>query len=257
MGIEQDGLGAGELLGIFYEGEACPAVAQGYARGAQEGPGALAAGRPAVFRRLIAMELQRSACHISACSYHIDSALVDEQQHGCDKRRQACRQLCRTRRRHGTRARRIHHKTDGVGPGGHGRIHVLFARQPADLDACAGRGGSGGAQPAAGPPQGGLGPLGGQRTTRSGERGGAQPAAGPPQGGLGPLGGQRTTRSGERGGNIGHGSQSYAAVRAGRPHDCAYTGPRKYSPSGEKVGAATLRERACSTSAIHSGRWLP
>ena len=118
---------------------------------------------------------------------------------------------------------------DGVGPGGHGRIHVLFARQPADLDACAGRGGSGG----------------------------AQPAAGPPQGGLGPLGGQRTTRSGERGGNIGHGSQSYAAVRAGRPHDCAYTGPRKYSPSGEKVGAATLRERACSTSAIHSGRWLP
>jgi threonine aldolase len=55
---------------------------------------------------------------------------------------------------------------------------------------------------AAGPPQGDHGPLGGQRSTRSGERGGSMVAAGPPQGDHGPLGGQRSTRSGERGGNI-------------------------------------------------------
>ena len=55
---------------------------------------------------------------------------------------------------------------------------------------------------AAGPPQGDHGPLGGQRSTRSGERGGSMIAAGPPQGDHGPLGGQRSTQSGERGGNI-------------------------------------------------------
>ena len=61
---------------------------------------------------------------------------------------------------------------------------------------------SGGDVPAAGPPLGGHSPLGGQRSTRSGERGGDVPAAGPPLGGHSPLGGQRSTRSGERGGDI-------------------------------------------------------
>jgi general nucleoside transport system ATP-binding protein len=46
--------------------------------------------------------------------------------------------------------------------------------------------------PAAGPPQGGVSPPGGQRHASAAERGGAtDPAAGPPQGGVSPLGGQR------------------------------------------------------------------
>jgi len=50
---------------------------------------------------------------------------------------------------------------------------------------------------AAGPPQGGESPLGGQRNRRSrGAWGPELAAAGPPQGGESPPGGQRTTRSG-------------------------------------------------------------
>ena len=55
---------------------------------------------------------------------------------------------------------------------------------------------------AAGPPQGETHPLGGQRSSRSGEGGGNSFAAGPPQGETSPLGGQRSTRSGKRGGDI-------------------------------------------------------
>src|SRR5690606_11012408 len=86
----------------------------------------------------------------------------------------------------------------------------------------------GGTDPAVGPPQGGISPLGrlrtaapalpaqgwtGRRRIDSGdaaackarpasaaERGGTDPAAGPPQGGISPLGGQRPASAAERGG---------------------------------------------------------
>ena len=63
---------------------------------------------------------------------------------------------------------------------------VAMAQEPAPADA--------------GPPQVGDGPLGGQRSTRSGERGGSDVDAGPPQVGDGPLGGQRPAQAVERGG---------------------------------------------------------
>jgi heptosyltransferase-1 len=55
-------------------------------------------------------------------------------------------------------------------------------------------------QPAAGPPQGGFSPLGGQQGHDSAERGGQGIAAGPPQGGFSPLGGRQGHDSAERGG---------------------------------------------------------
>ena len=55
----------------------------------------------------------------------------------------------------------------------------------------------------AGPSQGGISPLGGQRPASAAERGGqADPAAGPPQGGISPLGGQRPASAAERGGHV-------------------------------------------------------
>jgi threonine aldolase len=81
---------------------------------------------------------------------------------------------------------------------------------------------------AAGPPQGDHGPLGGQRSTRSGERGGSMIAAGPPQGDHGPLGGQRSTRSGERGGSM---------IAAGPPQgDHGPLGGQRSTQSGERGG---------------------
>src|SRR5690606_3491600 len=54
-----------------------------------------------------------------------------------------------------------------------------------------------------------------------------------------------------------HGSQSYAGAWLGSPQASSYTGPRKYRPSGEKVGAAASRLFASSTSRIHSGGARP
>jgi 16S rRNA (adenine1518-N6/adenine1519-N6)-dimethyltransferase len=45
--------------------------------------------------------------------------------------------------------------------------------------------------PAAGPPQGGINPLGGQRPAQRRSVGASDPGAGPPQAGVSPLGGQR------------------------------------------------------------------
>src|SRR5437763_7309030 len=54
-----------------------------------------------------------------------------------------------------------------------------------------------------------------------------------------------------------HGNQSYAATWPGKPQWSSYTGPRKYRPSGEKVGDAASRLRASSTSRIHAGGCSP
>src|SRR5690606_31469421 len=54
-----------------------------------------------------------------------------------------------------------------------------------------------------------------------------------------------------------HGSQSYAGTWLGSPQAASYTGPRKYRPWGEKVGAAASRLRACSTSRIQSAGASP
>jgi Cu+-exporting ATPase len=60
----------------------------------------------------------------------------------------------------------------------------------------------GGTNFSAGPPQGKIHPLGGQRSTRSDEGGGTDFSAGPPQGKMHPPGGQRSTRSDKRGGTV-------------------------------------------------------
>ena len=48
-----------------------------------------------------------------------------------------------------------------------------------------------------------------------------------------------------------------SAESAGRSNAGSYSTPARYSPSGAKVGAATRRSRAASSSAIHAGRLLP
>jgi len=60
----------------------------------------------------------------------------------------------------------------------------------------------GGTDFSAGPPQGKMHPLVGQRSTRSDKRGGTGFSEGPPQGKIHPLGGQRSTRSDKRGGTV-------------------------------------------------------
>src|SRR3990167_22928 len=190
MGVEQDGLGAGVNMGIFYEVEPNALLPQGNACGAQVGACALAAGHPTVIGCFITMKLECGARYYCASSYYIGSGFVDEQQHWRDKGRQARGQLRRALRRHGARAGGVEHEAHGVHPGGDGGIHVLLAREAADLDARAG-------------------------------------------------GWEMCGRG--RGLRAAHGSASYAAVRAGRPQAASYTGPRKYSPSGEKVGAAASR----------------
>jgi len=58
MGVEQNGLGAGVNMGIFYEVEVQPVLPEGDACRSQVRAGTLAAGCPAVLRRLITMKLQ-------------------------------------------------------------------------------------------------------------------------------------------------------------------------------------------------------
>jgi UDP-N-acetylmuramate: L-alanyl-gamma-D-glutamyl-meso-diaminopimelate ligase len=71
----------------------------------------------------------------------------------------------------------------GLDPG------FLVGGVPMNFGVSARLGGTSRQQPAAGPPQGGLAPLGGSEPHAVGEHGGNTPAAGPPQGGLAPLGG--------------------------------------------------------------------
>ena len=135
MGVEQDGLGVGVIVGVFYEVEARRAVAQGNSCCAQEQPCALAGGREAILRRFIAMELSDGAPYTGASCYHFGWFFIDEEQHGRDKGWQAPRQLGRALRRYGAGAGRVKHKPDGIGACCHGGVYVLLARQAADLDA--------------------------------------------------------------------------------------------------------------------------
>lgn len=171
MGVEQDGPGAGVNMGIFYEVERQTLVPEGNARGAQVGARALTAGRPAFLGRFITMKLQYGARNHCAGSYYISSVFIDKQQHRGDEGRQARGQLCSPLGCHGARAGGVEHEAHGVHAGGDGGIHILLARQAADLDACA-------------------------------------------------VPGVCGWSGGGRGGRLGavHGSASYAAVRAGRPH---------------------------------------
>ena len=135
MCVEQDGLGARIMFCVFYERKMGSTVAQGNAGRARKRISALPAGCPAFCGRFITMKLQASACYHCAGSYYFGSSFVDKEQHRCDKRRQAARQLRSPLRRYRPGARRVEHKTDGIDTCADGSVHVLFARQPAYLDA--------------------------------------------------------------------------------------------------------------------------
>ena len=135
MGVEQDGLGSLEVLGVFYEIKSGGAIGgvfiQRGARGAQEGGSSPQTGPG----RFITMKLKQGHWYTGAGSYDFRSICVDEEQDRCDKRRQAAGQFGGAFRADTARTGRVHDKTHGIGTGSHGGVHVLFACQAADLDA--------------------------------------------------------------------------------------------------------------------------
>ena len=84
------------------------------------------------------MKLNDSPCNACAGSYYFSSTLIDEQEHRSDKGRQAAGQLGGARQGNMARTFFLKHKPDGVDSGGHGRIHILLARQTANLDSGSG-----------------------------------------------------------------------------------------------------------------------
>jgi len=135
MGVEQDGLGVIEISSVFYEVKSAARQAKGNARGAQVTKAIVACRRIALCRCFIAMELRDRAGDARQRRQGFSGIVIDEQKHRRHERRQPGSQRCRTFRRDCTRAVRVQHEADGVGPGFDGSVDVLLARQTANLDA--------------------------------------------------------------------------------------------------------------------------
>ncbi len=89
MGVEQDGLGGLEVLGVFYEIKSGTPLGGVFierdACRAQERP----PGPQAGLGRFITMKLKQGRWYTGAGSYYFRSICIDEKQDRCDKRRQA------------------------------------------------------------------------------------------------------------------------------------------------------------------------
>ena len=137
MGVEQDGLGGLEVLGVFYEIKSGGAIGgffiQRDARGAQEGASSPQTG----LGRFITMKLKQGRWYTGAGSYDFRSVCIDEEQDRCDKGRQAAGQFGGAFSADAARTGRVHDKPHGIGTGRHGGVHILFAREAADLDTSA------------------------------------------------------------------------------------------------------------------------
>ena len=134
MGVEQDGLGVGEIVSVFYEVEAQAFVAQGNSRRAQVGAGAMTRCLLAVLRLFITMKLDCSPRYHCTGSYDFNSRCIDEQKNRSHKRGQSFGEFCRSLDGYSAGARGIQYEADGISARRNGRIDVLLPGQSANLD---------------------------------------------------------------------------------------------------------------------------
>ncbi|MCY1527309.1 hypothetical protein D9M68_623720 [compost metagenome] len=89
----------------------------------------------AVFRGLVAVELQQVQRHFGQQLLQLGAGHVDEEPDAGHERRQRGDNRLGLGRRHGARTPGIEHQPDGVGPGGDCGQGVLDSGNAADFDA--------------------------------------------------------------------------------------------------------------------------